>query len=60
MKLKELYAVILDDECVGRATHLDDAKDIARRWDGRIYATKAELKIGRFYNKDHIIVEIRK
>ena len=60
MTLKELYAVIADDECIGRATHLDDAKDIARRWDGKIYATKTELKIGRFYNKDHIIVEIRK
>jgi len=60
MKLKELYAVILDDECVGRATHLHDAKDIARRWDGKIYSTKAELRIGRFYNKDHIIVEVGK
>ena len=59
-KRKELYAVIVDGECIGRATHLSDAEDIAQRWDGKIYATKAELNIGRFYNKDHIIVEIRK
>ena len=58
--LKELYAVIADDECIGRATHLDDAKDIARRWNGKVYDTKAELKIGRFYNEDHIIGEVVK
>ena len=60
MKLKELYAVIVNDECVGRATHLSDAKDIARRHNGKVYATKTELKIGKFYDKDHIIVEISK
>ena len=37
MTLKELYAVIVNDECVGRATHLSDAKDIARRYNGIFY-----------------------
>ena len=35
-KRKELYAVIVDGECIGRATHLSDAKDIARRWNGKV------------------------
>ena len=59
-KRKELYAVIVDGECIGRATHLSDAKDIAQRWDGKVYNTKKELSLGRFYNKNHIIVEICK
>jgi len=54
-KRKELYAVIVNDECVGRATHLSDAKDIAKRHNGKVYVTKTELKIGRFYDKKHII-----
>jgi len=56
--LKQLYAVILDGECIGLATHLFDAKDIAKRWGGKVYDTKAELKIGRFYNKEHILGEV--
>jgi hypothetical protein len=59
-KRKELYAVIADGECIGRATHLSDAKDIAQRWNGKVYDTKKELSLGRFYNKDNIIGEIRK
>ena len=58
--LKQLYAVILDGECIGLATHLFDAKDIAKRWGGKVYDTKAELKIGRFYNKEHILGEVGK
>ena len=58
MTLKELYAVIVNDECVGRATHLSDAKDIARRYDGKVYDTKKELSLGRFYEEDYIIKEV--
>ena len=57
-KRKELYAVIADGECIGRATHLSDAKDIARRWNGKVVDTKKELSIGRFYEEDDIIGEV--
>tara|TARA_R100001198_G_C5119535_1_gene142975 strand:+ start:250 stop:618 length:369 start_codon:yes stop_codon:yes gene_type:complete len=57
-KRKELYAVIVDGECIGRATHLSDAKDIARRWNGKVVDTKKELSIGRFYEEDDIIGEV--
>ena len=57
-KRKELYAVIVDGECIGRATHLSDAKDIARRWNGKVYDTKKELSLGRFYEKHYIIEEV--
>jgi len=57
-KRKELYAVIVDGECIGRATHLSDAKDIARRWNGKVVDTKKELPIGRFYEEDDIIGEV--
>ena len=58
MTLKELYAVIVNAERVGRATHLSDAKDIARRYNGKVYDTKKELSLGRFYEKDYIIKEV--